>query len=265
MKCILKQMQIKVDNREHALIKLLQVLNKDYNFEIIIERLDLGDISIWNNEEELLLLERKSINDLASSITDGRYGEQSYRLNGHSLHNHNIVYLIEGDISQFSSKWSRIKPSTLYSTMFSIQYFKGFSLTRTFNIAETAQYILRLTDKLSREKDKFGFYHQSFQPKKVNYSQVVHKEKKKNITPENIGCIILSQIPGISTTTSAVIMEIFGSLFQLLKALEKDKLCLNKITYKTKTGKERRISKTSISNIVQYLFYQKSNIIKIDT
>ena len=104
MKGILKQMQIKVDNREHALIKLLQVLNKDYNFEIIIERLDLGDISIWNNEEELLLLERKSINDLASSITDGRYGEQSYRLNGHSLHNHNIVYLIEGNISQFTKE-----------------------------------------------------------------------------------------------------------------------------------------------------------------
>ena len=50
-------MQIKVDNREHTLIKLLKALNKDYNFnfEIIIEKLDLGDISIWNNEEELLL------------------------------------------------------------------------------------------------------------------------------------------------------------------------------------------------------------------
>lgn len=260
-------MQIKVDNREHTLIKLLKALNKDYNFnfEIIIEKLDLGDISIWNNEEELLLLERKSLNDLASSITDGRYGEQSYRLNGHSLHNHNIVYLIEGNISQFSSKWSKIKPGTLYSTMFSIQYFKGFSVVRTFDITETAEYILRITDKLSRKKEKFGFYHESFQPKKANYIHVVHKEKKKNITPENIGGIILSQIPGISTTTSTVIMEKFGSLFQLLKALEKDKLCLDKITYKTKTGQERRISRTSIANIIQYLFYQKSNIIKIDT
>lgn len=60
-------------------------------------------------------------------------------------------------------------------------------------------------------------------------------------------------------------MEKYGSLFQLLKALEDDKHCLDKLIYKTKNGQERRISKTSISNIIQYLFYQKSNIIKINT
>jgi len=229
-------MQIKVDIREHTLIKLLKALNNDYgfNFDISVERLDLGDISIWNEGEELLLLERKGLNDLASSITDGRYAEQSYRLNGHSLHNHNIVYLIEGNISTFSGKWSRIKPGTLYTTMFSIQYFKGFSMIRTFDITETAEYILRA-------------------------------EKKKNITPENIGGIILSQIPGISSKTSSAIIAKHGSLFQLLKALEKDKHCLDNLLYKTKKGQERRISRTSIANIIQYLFYQKSNVIKIDT
>ena len=63
-------MHIKVDIREHTLIKLLQALNKDYNFnfEISVERMDLGDIAIWDGEEELLLLERKKLSDLASSI-----------------------------------------------------------------------------------------------------------------------------------------------------------------------------------------------------
>ena len=105
-------MQIKVDIREHTLIKLLNALNNDYgfNFDISVERLDLGDISIWNEGEELLLLERKKLTDLASSIKDGRYAEQSYRLNGYSLHNHNIVYLVEGNISNYSNKWSKVKP-----------------------------------------------------------------------------------------------------------------------------------------------------------
>ena len=260
-------MHIKVDIREYTLIKLLKALKNDYgfNFEISVERLDLGDISIWNEEEELLLLERKQLSDLASSIKDGRYAEQSYRLNGYSLHNHNIIYLVEGNISYYSDKWSKVKPGTLYTTMFSIQYFKGFSLVRTFDITETAEFILRITDKLSRSREKFGYYHQSFQPKKENYARVVHKEKKKNITPENIGGIILSQIPGISNATSTALMNKYGSLFQLLKALEKDKHCLDKIVYKTKNGQERRISKTSISNIIQYIFYQKSNVIKIET
>jgi len=260
-------MHIKVDIRENTLIKLLKALNNDYgfNFEIIVERMDLGDISIWNEEEELLLLERKQLSDLASSIKDGRYAEQSYRLNGYSLHNHNIIYLVEGNISYYSDRWSKVKPGTLYTTMFSLQYFKGFSLVRTFDITETAEFILRITDKLSRSREKFGYYHQSFQPKKENYARVVHKEKKKNITPENIGEIILSQIPGISNATSSALMNKYGSLFQLLKAIEDDKHCLDKLVYKTKNRQERRISKTSVSNIIQYLFYQKSNVIKIDT
>ena len=99
-------MQIKVDIREHTLIKLLKALNNDYkfNFDISVERMDLGDIAIWDGEEELLLLERKKLSDLASSIKDGRYAEQSYRLNVYSLHNHNIIYLVEGNVSQYSDK-----------------------------------------------------------------------------------------------------------------------------------------------------------------
>ena len=138
-------------------------------------------------------------------------------------------------------------------------------MVRTFDITETAEYILRITDKLNRSSDKHGFYHELFQPKKANYARVVHKEKKKNITPENISGIILSQIPGISTATSSAVINKFGSLFQLLKALEKDKNCLDKLLYKTKKGQERRISRTSVANIIQYLLYQKSNVIKIDT
>ena len=89
-----------------------------------------------------------------------------------------------------------------------------------------------------------------------NYCQVVKKVKKDNITPNNIGGILLSQIPGISSVTSLVIMEKFGSLYELMKALEKDTNCLNNLTYKTKGGKTRHISKTCIENIIKYLLYK---------
>ena len=96
------------------------------------------------------------------------------------------------------------------------------------------------------------------------YCQVVNKVKKKNIKPENIGEIILSQIPGISSKTSLTIMEKFGSLYNLLGQLKKDQKCLNNIMIKTSNG-NRKISSTSVRNISQYLLYQKSNVIKIDT
>ena len=77
-------MKLVIDNREHKLIKLLKALNNDYDYDLTIEieKLDLGDVSIQSDDgEELLLIERKNLADLASSIRDGRYKEQSYTLN----------------------------------------------------------------------------------------------------------------------------------------------------------------------------------------
>jgi len=260
-------MNVQVDLREKTLIKVLEALCGDYGFKFAIsrEKLDLGDVIIRHGEEELLVIERKSLNDLAASIRDGRYNEQSYRLSGNSLHNHNIIYLVEGNMSSYSDKWNKIRPGTLYVSMFCLQYFKGFSLVRTFDISETAEFILRITDKLGREKSVHGYYHENFVAKERSYCSVVNKVKKKNVTPDNIGEIILSQIPGISTTTSMAIMDNFGSLFQLLEALKKDSHCLDALTYQTKGGQSRRIAKSSVGNIIQYLLYQKSNVIAVDT
>ena len=83
----------------------------------------------------------------------------------------------------------------------------------------------------------------------------MNKVKKKNIRPDNIGEIILSQIPGISSTTSLAIMKQFGSLYNLLTELKEDQHCLDEVVYKTRSGQTRRISKSSIANIVQYLLY----------
>ena len=259
-------MKIVIDNREHTLAKLLKALNNDYEYNIPIEikQLDLGDIAIHLDNEEIILMERKSFSDLASSIRDGRYAEQSYRLNGHSLHNHNIIYIIEGNISRYSDKFSKIKPDTLYVTMFCLQYFKGFSVFRTMGITETAEYILRITDKLRREKDKYGFYHSQFVEKSKSYTNVVKKVKKANITPDNIGAILLSQIPSVSSKTAEVIIDKYKTILNLLQCLDKDNKCLDNLTYTTSKGQKRRITRNSIKNIIDYLLCKKSPVIKID-
>ena len=265
-------MKNKVDIREKKLIPLLKALNRDYgyNIEIIVERLDLGDIIIYSNDKdgnvkEHLIIERKSLPDLASSIRDGRYMEQAYRLDKESLHNHNVIYLIEGDLGYYSSKYTKIKKETLLVTMGCIQYYKGFSVMRTKDLMETAEYIIRFTDKLIRDnkkKEKKSYYEGGSQLE--NYSSCTSRVKKNNITPGNIGEIILNQIPGISKSTSLTIIEHCGSLYNVLNKLKKDPSCLDNLKYKTKNGQERRISKTSIRNISQYLLYQK-NTIKVET
>ena len=213
----------------------------------------------------MLILERKNLTDLASSIRDGRYAEQSFRLNGNSLHNHNIIYLIEGSISQYTCKYTKVKPDTLYSTMFSLNYFKGFSVFRTFDISETAEFILRLTNKLDREDMKYGYYHDKHIPKQIQYSETVHIVKKENVTPKNIGVIILKQIPNISNKTATIVLNKYVTIPKLIKALEKDKSCLNTLTYETKNGSTRKLSKTATSNIVKFLLCDGDDeTIKID-
>jgi ERCC4-type nuclease len=109
-------MLLKLDIREKRLIQLINTANTGYNFTIKTENLALGDIIICDDDEtELLLIERKSLADLAASIKDGRYSEQSYRLNSYSLHNHNIIYLIEGNLSMFGSNYhSKNRYNPLY-------------------------------------------------------------------------------------------------------------------------------------------------------
>jgi ERCC4-type nuclease len=322
---------IKVDFREKDLIALLQLkmmndVNDDNNsIKLKVDNLKIGDVAFIETDkneneigDELLIFERKSLNDLASSIKDGRYAEQSFRLDGYqAVPNHNIVYLIEGDLSKYrENQFSRINKKTLLSSMFSILYYKGFSVVRTMNVVETCELVWSWADKLDREmvrtklesgskktpyykndiisstsstftsnsnsdttvlenKENMQFHielelethqdnnqggidkvvaAQAAQPYPYDYCSVlkVKKEKNANVTPENIGVIMLSTIPGISSKTAIAIMNEFKTIGQLIKSFEQNAHCLNKVCIET-NGKSRKITSTCIENIRKYL------------
>ena len=81
----------------------------------------------------------------------------------------------------------------------------------------------------------------------------VKKEKNANVTPENIGVIMLSTIPGISSKTAIAIMNEFKTIARLIKSFEQNPHCLNKICIETDGGKSRKITSTCIENIRKYL------------
>jgi ERCC4-type nuclease len=284
-------MIIKVDTREPDLLQQLNHLTSSTpsfkNLVIKFETLPIGDIIICDDNEEKLIIERKSVSDLMASIKDGRYEEQSYRLNGINHHNHNIIYLVEGDVSRVN----RYKPNntverlTLYSAMFSLNYYKGFSVFRSFSLEESALIICNMAYKLEKEvSSKKAFYKNNVQPiiqinleektennvaqseqseqsehseeveqSEKDYVSVVKKVKKENITPDNIGEIMLCQIPGISSVTALAIMEQYKDIPNLIKELEANNDCLKDITSTNSKGLTRKINKTSLANIVKFL------------
>ena len=86
-----------------------------------------------------------------------------------------------------------------------------------------------------------------------DYVSVIKKVKKENITPDNIGEIMLCQIPGISSVTALAIMEQYKNIPNLIKELETNNDCLKDITSTNSKGQIRKINKTSLANIVKFL------------
>lgn len=152
-------MLIKIDIREADLIKsctfLLGSMPCFKDLQIVTEPLPIGDIILCNNADpsnpvDLLIIERKSLRDLSASIKDGRYEEQSYRLNGMPHHNHNIVYLVEGSMERMNMFKGHSDKMMLYSAMVSINYFKGFSLWRSGSLDESALIICNSAYKIAK-------------------------------------------------------------------------------------------------------------------
>ncbi len=204
----------------------------------------LGDIQIEVGENHKILLERKTVDDLLASIKDGRYEEQSHRLQT-MRNDYKIYYIIEGKIKS--------QHQTVFSSILSLNYFKGYSVLRTDDVKDTANMILYFTLKLIKEVNKLPFKENACEV--VNdYATLIQKKKNENITTDNFAQIVLCQIPLVSNVSAKTILGHFGNdLNTLITAIKSDSSCLDNI----KTDKDRKLSKTCIGNIVAYLNPQK--------
>ena len=238
---------LSLDTRERDLYDAVLGLP---NAAIVVakEVLLLGDICISYNGAVQCIVERKTIADLMSSITDGRYAEQSHRLRHSSLlHPHNIIYLIEGTAVPQGAD-----AQIFYSSMVSLNHFKGFSVMRTRNVAESAQLLCFMALKIKNNTDEGKLPTWDRATASPEYCAVVSQRKQSNITQHNIHNIMLCQIPSVSHVTSSAIMLEYKSIKTLTLALEADKHCLDELTTES-NGKKRKISKKCIDNIVQFL------------
>jgi ERCC4-type nuclease len=214
-----------VDYREHAFLSRLPAETKN---------LILGDICIQKDDQDVVIIERKTIADLSASVCDGRYQEQSFRLLESNLPPHRIVYLLEGDMNSEQS----ISKKALISCMISLWFTKGFSVIQTKSLDESVEYVQILLEKVSKESEP------------LDYVSTLKIKKKDKLTPENIDILMLSQIPTISTITAKALLQTHTNVFELTKALKENRNCLNEFTY---GDKKRKLSKSSIKNLIDFL------------
>ena len=162
---------------------------------------------------------------------------------------------------------------TLYSALITLNYFKGYSVIRTKNINETCELVVNFADKLEKESKKESYYEAdkmktTISVNKMNentetteipettgprYCEVMKKQKKDNITTENIGEIMLSCIPGVSSKSAITIMKEYKTVKNLISNLQENEGCLDGMKMIAENGMSRKISKSCIENIKKFV------------
>lgn len=204
-------MLIKVDNRERHLIPLLKYRISEE--EVIVEKLDLGDIQIIDNEQNVFLIfERKTVPDLASSITDGRYHEQKSRL----LDNYGrdrIVYVIEGPIT----KTKYVNPKPVNSSILHTIFRDRLRVIRTLNMDDTVDLLANIWERYKADPEKWNnFIKNESLTNEISVETKKLAKKIDNLTPKVVYINMLCQIPGVSNKVAESIAKEYPTLQSLL-------------------------------------------------
>lgn len=196
-------MKIVIDKREKGILEIIKG-NDDIEYEE--KMLDIGDIQIMNDEDEIeYLIERKTINDLMSSIIDGRYKEQKTRIL-ENIDKSKFIYLIE--MTGYVKKYEKMINGFLLNNIFR----DNITIIYSFNIQHSINLIITFYNKLKYKEFLID-------NKMVNF---IHNQTKKKKILENKFENVLMCIPNVSQETAKVIKLKYDKLINLIDDFKKN-------------------------------------------
>ena len=214
-------MALCIDFREKGLIHLLKCLKPT------VASLVVGDIICSYEDNTEWVMERKTADDLATSIIDGRWVDQTARLM-HSGYKY-VFFVVEGDLSS-----TNLPHETLLGACLNAELRPGSHLIRSACIEETVLVIKQLADKLAGGPPGIP---SGLQPK-----------SKRERNEETVWIRQLMCIPSISERIARLLLKHFVNLRALQEALE-DIDSFPKIRLDDRTC----IGKTRIKMLARYL------------
>tara|TARA_B100000902_G_C27275897_1_gene898841 strand:+ start:645 stop:1427 length:783 start_codon:yes stop_codon:yes gene_type:complete len=250
------QIEMVLDMRENG---LEQELNKSKTIRFRVKQLDLGDIAFMRGEETLLIIERKTVEDLKASICDGRSREQKARLLGSGIPTERIMYIIEGNLDKdLKSKVSGVPVSTLVGSIINTELRDNIKVYKTASLHETALYLEKMLDKLNKDGNDY-FKSEEKKISASEYSASLKKKKKENMTPTVWFINILSSIPQVTEKIADIIVSKYGSMVKLMEEYERTpehlrvKL-LSDMKYVIANDKERRVGDKISKRIYNFIY-----------
>jgi ERCC4-type nuclease len=267
-------MYLLIDYREQDFIKRVselyiksQDLNKETNTEILtddvisinilntcvyckITSLPIGDFIIQENVDDTntikMIIERKNIKDLCSSITDGRFREQKQRLLDSINDPDKICYLIEGNkqVSNLS-----LSDTIINGSILNLLFKHKYHLIQSENKLDTFNIIVLLYKKY-----KNGDFKES--QNKVSSIKLLKRSDK--IT-ENKMIHQLCLIPGVSQKIAQTItnypltsIKCLIDLYNTLEDQTKKEMLLSELIIDETNKKPRKIGKALSKKIYEY-------------
>jgi ERCC4-type nuclease len=190
-----------------------------------------------------IIVERKTVTDLLSSMSDGRYDDQKARLINSDAKD--VVLLIEGYDGQ--QEKDDVQKKKLLSTFSHAMFRDRLHVYHTRTLTETFEFLHHTASELSEGKcDRdAGFY------ERTKYTDNIKMTKKANLTPEKGLEMQLATVPGVSTKMARAVCENYKSMHELMTAYDK---CPNEKTkrnmladfkFKGPSGKEQRLASRS--------------------
>lgn len=250
---------IKFDNREKELIKILE--NKGYN--TTLENLDLGDIQFLDlmSKEVLIIIERKTLSDLSSSIKDGRYKEQKERLLHSMKSKVRKIMLIEGDNFDNFNMSKQTFNSVIINTMIR----DNIHVHLSKNKDETIEFIENIIIQLPKYLEDLQKEIIHNETKTYTNEFSCKTSKKGNLTGDVCFRNMLSQIPGVSTNIATAYVSKYKNMNNFIKIINENNS--NKILADEKYGaNNRRVGDKVADKIINFLTFltsDDSNVVNV--
>jgi len=190
-----RQIAVIVDDRESK-SEVIKFLSATKNVSVDIKRLSLGDYLVDNR----LIFERKTLNDFALSIIDGRLFSQAIRL---AISKYNSVLLLEGTGKELTE--TGIRREAMQGALITVSVVLGIPVLRSKSPSESAKLIL-YTARQIKSLARGAVQRHGRRPK---------GKRKKQL-------FILQGLPGVGSERAARLLNEFGSVEAVITATSEE-------------------------------------------
>ncbi len=251
----------KIDAREHKLKSILmQSIDCEESLTFLsveCDNLYCGDFVIEIDNNPIIVIERKTLNDLVSSIRDKRYKIQKIKLK-ETYPSSSIIYLIEGAFDYNPSIPLYIDGMDKYSVISSIintQVRDNIHIVNTKNLEDTFDFLLALLIRICKNTKQ---YEDNNNEDKNKVKKEDFIKKHKITSKQDMFFYQLTQVPGISAKTAQAFVNIYGNMLEFYKVFtsmnNEEKLKQLKSITIDDNNKPRKINSKVAEAIVQYMF-----------